>query len=328
MIVDPPVTPVYRILEQEIDRLVGHLVVNTGIEFVGQGLETIIGDRGIEFLGSEFEAFGRNVVVLNTLRGAGKSHIALDIVNRTRLEEVPGRTFMTTIVGPAGGAYDYIQLVVNPGRMFWDVSRTPSENAARIIMPKTAYIEHESIVSAIGVTTQAEAPAADAKVAAERREKSERAVAAADDLRKWLDVTVDEVAKLTGASGSAIFYWDREGGSPRPRTARNLFRLHALVRSLKDAIAPTPPIAVLRNRDPRSNISAYELLEKGQYEQAEELLRPMIFSNDRGIVDRWNPRRVDIEREDTGTPQPERQLKLSRPQNRARRVRLAKQRDR
>ena len=50
MIVDPPDTPVYRILEQEIDRLVGHLVVNTGIECVGKGLETIIGERGIEFL--------------------------------------------------------------------------------------------------------------------------------------------------------------------------------------------------------------------------------------------------------------------------------------
>jgi hypothetical protein len=56
-----------------------------------------------------------------------------------------------------------------------------------------------------------------------------RAVEAAEALIRWLDITYDDLERLTGISRSAFFYWKRKGTDPRPSTVRRLLRVHSIV---------------------------------------------------------------------------------------------------
>ncbi len=148
------------------------------------------------------------------------------------------------------------------------------------------------------------------------------AVRAADDLREWLGVTVDEVARLAGVSRSAVLYWKRENAQPRPTPARNLFRVHALVRGLRDAVAPGHPMDVLSHVPDGAGASPYDLLMAGRYDDAERLLRPILFRRDQQPV---RPERyVRWPEEEPTTPDVAEPLELRSPVRRARRVSLPK----
>ncbi len=148
------------------------------------------------------------------------------------------------------------------------------------------------------------------------------AVRAVDDLRQWLGLTVEDVARLAGVSRSAILYWKREHARPRPSAARNLFRIHALVRALRDAVAPEQPMAVLV-RSVDGGPSPYDLLVEGRYDDAERLMRPLIFSTERQLdlqrrLVRWPDEEPPV------SPAAGRALALRPPVRRARRVSLPK----
>lgn len=146
------------------------------------------------------------------------------------------------------------------------------------------------------------------------------AAAAVGDLQRWLDLTVEQVAGLVGASKSALHYWKRENAQPRPGVARNLHRVHALVRALRAATAPDSPLIALTRRPDAGGPSAYDLLLKSRYEEAEELLRPTIFQRHEQAVQR--PRLVSWEDECTA-PQVS-ASPLRPPVRQARRVTLPK----
>jgi hypothetical protein len=148
-----------------------------------------------------------------------------------------------------------------------------------------------------------------------------KAVKAMQDLQRWLDLTVDQVAELVGTSKSAIHYWRRENAQPRPGAARNLYRVHALVRALRDATAPDSPLIALTRRPEASEQSAYDLLLARRYEDAEHLLRPLIFRRHEQIIQR--PRLISREEEANHAPT-ESLLRTHPPVRRARRVTLPK----
>jgi transcriptional regulator with XRE-family HTH domain len=153
-------------------------------------------------------------------------------------------------------------------------------------------------------------------------ESPNRAVGAVTDLQKWLGLTVEEVAKLTGVSRSAVLYWKRQNAQPRPTAARNLFRIHALVRALRGAVPLEHPMDALARVPDGSAMSPYDLLLSGRYEDAERLLRPMIFQPDRQTVQ--SGRLVQWPEEEPASEAPGDSLDLRPPLRRARRVTVPK----
>lgn len=143
------------------------------------------------------------------------------------------------------------------------------------------------------------------------------ALIAFDELRDWLHLPIPDVARLVGVSRSAPMYWRRQMVAPRPSVAGTLYRLHALVRALRDAVPTEPPLAILQRRPAAGGPSAYDLLCAGQYDEAERLLRPLIFPT----PDQPPHRRLIAWDEDV-EPSPATELTLRPPVRRARRVTL------
>jgi len=57
------------------------------------------------------------------------------------------------------------------------------------------------------------------------------ALHAIEELMDWLDMSLDDVARLCGVSPRALLYWRRRT-TPHASTVRHLFEVHSLVRSL------------------------------------------------------------------------------------------------
>jgi len=147
-----------------------------------------------------------------------------------------------------------------------------------------------------------------------------RTVAAIDALQQWLNLTIPEVARLVGASKSAVMYWKRRNTSPRPGVARNLYRVYALVRAVRDAVGPDALLAALTRAPEQGQPSAYDLLLAGRYDDAERLLRAVIFPPGNQVVQ--HPRLIAWDEDDVPAP-PAAPLDLKPPVRRARKVTLA-----
>lgn len=99
------------------------------------------------------------------------------------------------------------------------------------------------------------------------------ATAAADELRRWLGLTYEELEAATGIGRTTFHYWRREGGTPRPITMRKLLRVHALARAV---------VATLGADGARTWFSAgperpLDLLLAGKIEAAEEAAAALLF---------------------------------------------------
>jgi len=114
------------------------------------------------------------------------------------------------------------------------------------------------------------------------------AVSQSRDLQRWLNLNVDEVAHLVGASRSAVLYWRREDATPRPKVARNLARVHALLRALRNVTTTVGFNAALRARPDGWGQSTYDLLMRGAYDQAEDLLRTFLFTSPKPSTPPWS----------------------------------------
>lgn len=112
---------------------------------------------------------------------------------------------------------------------------------------------------------------------AKSSDQSRRALAAVEALQLWLNLSQDRVAELVGVSKSAIMYWRREGAAPRSASLRRLYKIHALVRALKEAFPELTPLDTLEAAQDAEKHSAYWLLSSGRYDDAENLLRDRIF---------------------------------------------------
>jgi hypothetical protein len=100
-----------------------------------------------------------------------------------------------------------------------------------------------------------------------------RAVSAAEDLIRWLDITYDELKRLTGISRSAFFYWKREGADPRPSTVRRLLRVHSIVGLAVRQFGVDGGRAWLASGAP----SAWELFTQGDVTAVERRAQGLFF---------------------------------------------------
>lgn len=107
---------------------------------------------------------------------------------------------------------------------------------------------------------------------------SRRAVEAVRDLQDWLGVSVAALAAALGTSRSAILYWKRASAAPRPATARKLYRLHALLRSLRRVSGQDDFVATLNRQVEPGQPTVLELVLGGDYERLERAVRPMLFN--------------------------------------------------
>jgi hypothetical protein len=75
-------------------------------------------------------------------------------------------------------------------------------------------------------------------------------LAAFKDLVRWLRSTDEEIAAMIGVGRTTAYAWQREGRSPRPRTARALHQAHALAAALVQRLGEQGAIHWLCDADP------------------------------------------------------------------------------
>jgi hypothetical protein len=114
-----------------------------------------------------------------------------------------------------------------------------------------------------------------------------RTVAAIQDLKTWLNLTTEEVARLLGTSKGAVYYWRRADAAPRAQVGRNITRIHSLLRALRRVTTPEGFTAVLRAKPQGYERSAFDLLLNRDFEQAEALLNDFVFTRGRPAEPYW-----------------------------------------
>lgn len=116
--------------------------------------------------------------------------------------------------------------------------------------------------------------------------EEEPALEAVEDLRRWLNLTYEEVAEIAALPGPQIlYYWKRRaaaGQSTRPResTVRQLYRVHALLRAVAATFATPDDRRTLRAwayEEVRNGVTIRDLLLAGRTEEVEALARPLLF---------------------------------------------------
>jgi AcrR family transcriptional regulator len=115
------------------------------------------------------------------------------------------------------------------------------------------------------------------------------ALQAVEQIRGWLGVSYEAVAKMAGmGSASLFYYWKRQQGkglgvSPRPSTIAPLLRLHAFVRALVETIEGRPGAlgAQVWARTEQRGKRPLELLLAGRLDDAEALARDLLFASPR-----------------------------------------------
>jgi hypothetical protein len=103
--------------------------------------------------------------------------------------------------------------------------------------------------------------------------KTSSALAAAEDLRTWLNITYDDLATVTGIGKTTFYHWKRTGAEPRPATTYRLRGVHALIRALIAKLGMAGMTAWLRTGTP----SPLELLLNGKLAGVERLAHDVLF---------------------------------------------------
>lgn len=124
---------------------------------------------------------------------------------------------------------------------------------------------------------------------------------AVEQIRGWLGVSYEAVAKMAGMGSASLFYYwkrrlaDRETVNPRPATVVAILRLHALVRGLVETIEGEPGgLGVqLWVRTKQRGQEPLDLLMEGRLEDAEALTRDLLFGSDAAEVPTWRSGRLE-----------------------------------
>lgn len=122
-----------------------------------------------------------------------------------------------------------------------------------------------------------------------------------EQIRGWLGVSYDAVAKMAGmGSASLFYYWKRQQGkglhvNPRPATIAPLLRLHAFVRALVETIEGQPGAlgAQVWVRTEQHGNRPLELLLSGRLDEAEAVVRDLLFSSPASNTPTWRAARLE-----------------------------------
>lgn len=127
------------------------------------------------------------------------------------------------------------------------------------------------------------------------------ALQAVEQIRGWLGVSYEAVAKMAGmGSASLIYYWKRQQAKglsirPRPATIAQLLRLHAFVRGLVETIEGQPGAlgAQIWIQTEQSGRRPLELLLAGQLDDTETLARDLLFASPVPETPTWRTARLE-----------------------------------
>jgi hypothetical protein len=99
------------------------------------------------------------------------------------------------------------------------------------------------------------------------------ALAAYDEIRSWLSLSQEDMDALTGIGKTTAHYWRHAGALARPSTVRRLWRVHALLTTLRRAADDEGALTWLRLGSP----SPLELLLAGRVRDVEALMHRVAF---------------------------------------------------
>jgi len=127
------------------------------------------------------------------------------------------------------------------------------------------------------------------------------ALQAVEQIRGWLGVSYEAVAKMAGmGSASLIYYWKRQHAKglsirPRPATVAQLLRLHAFVRGLVETIEGQPGAlgAQIWVQTEQGGRRPLELLLAGQLDDTERLARDLLFASSAPEPSTWRTARLE-----------------------------------
>lgn len=118
---------------------------------------------------------------------------------------------------------------------------------------------------------------------------------AIEELRSWLHLTYDDVARVVGLSGpSLLHHWrqrQRTGSPVRPRaaTVEQLWRVHAMVRALAEAMegADRGNATRLWFRRAVAGVTPLELLVAGDVDEVERRARQLLMDSSARTTPLW-----------------------------------------
>jgi transposase-like protein len=127
---------------------------------------------------------------------------------------------------------------------------------------------------------------------------------AIEELRAWLHLSYEDVARVAGLRGASLLHhWRqryRTGTPVRPRasTVEQLWRVHALVRALAEALEGAAHGYAVRLwiRRPEAGATPLELLFAGRVQEVEGRARRLLFDSGAHAAPAW--RVVALESDD------------------------------
>lgn len=169
--------------------------------------------------------------------------------------------------------------------------------AASFARPTFAFVDTERPVN--GAHRTAATTVADPEVIADLADSPE--LRAIEELRAWLHLTYEEVARVAGLrSPSLLHHWRqryRTGSPVRPRagTVEQLWRVHALARAVAEALqgADQGYAVQLWVRHPEAGVTSLDLLLAGRVDAAEQRARRLLFDSDARAVPAWRVATVE-----------------------------------
>lgn len=125
---------------------------------------------------------------------------------------------------------------------------------------------------------------------------SQPALAAVEDLRRWLGATYDDVARIAGSrSPSIIYHWRQRAAAgrpvrPRPTTVGRLYRAHALVQAVAIALDGEEGVRGVQRwaHSPGADgRTPFDLLLQGRLEAVHSRIRGIIFDQRPSPIPSW-----------------------------------------
>lgn len=149
------------------------------------------------------------------------------------------------------------------------------------------------------VTLTPSATVADPAIIAELADAPE--LRAIEELRAWLHLSYEDVAHAAGLSGpSVLHHWRkryRTGSPVRPRasTLEQLWRVHALVRAVAEALEGADRGYAVRLwvRRPEDGTTPLELLLAGRVEEVERRARRLLFDPTTRATQPWRAATIE-----------------------------------
>lgn len=108
-----------------------------------------------------------------------------------------------------------------------------------------------------------------------REDSSATTATMTSQLLDWLQITYDELAKMTGISRSTLFYWKKDGVVPRNSHRRQILRLYSLISLIMRRFGRD---GGLRWFDADGAL-AWSYIRGGDLDSAEQVVREKLFSN-------------------------------------------------